>query len=126
MDLQPPLVVEKKFDSEEFDNKLKDIRNLEAQIHHQNEMYRRPLQNKRKDIIFKLLKENLKVGSFLDIGCAEGLFNDFAYKMGSDCSVGIDISEKNFFDKWSAHFRKYKQLHRSEFTKLSEDVLNNI
>ena len=38
----------------------------------------------------------------------------------------IDISEKNFFDKWSAHFRKYKQLHRSEFSKLSEDVLNNI
>ena len=38
----------------------------------------------------------------------------------------IDISEQNFFDKWSAHFRKYKQLHRSEFSRLSEDVLNNI
>ena len=83
----------KKFKTKEFDEKLKDIRNLEAQLHHQNEMYRRPLQNKRKDIILDILKNNLKGNSFLDVGCAEGLFNHYAYENGSTYSVGIDISE---------------------------------
>ena len=38
----------------------------------------------------------------------------------------IDISEKDFFDKWSSHFRNYNQLHRSDFNKLSDNILNNI
>jgi len=38
----------------------------------------------------------------------------------------IDVSEKLFFVKWSAHFRKYEQLHRFEFSKLSEIILSKI
>ena len=67
---------------------------MEAQIHHQNEMYRRPLQSKRKNIILDLIEKLVKEKSFLDVGCAEGLFNQFAYDKGANHSVGIDISEK--------------------------------
>jgi len=38
----------------------------------------------------------------------------------------IDVSEKLFFVKWSAHFRKYEQLHRFEFSKLSKIILSKI
>jgi len=38
----------------------------------------------------------------------------------------IDISEKLFFDKWSAHFRNYTQLQRLEFNKLSDLILNKL
>ena len=38
----------------------------------------------------------------------------------------VDVSEKLFFVKWSAHFRKYEQLHRYEFSKLSEIILSKI
>jgi len=38
----------------------------------------------------------------------------------------VDVSEKLFFVKWSAHFRKYEQLHRYEFNKLSEIILSKI
>ena len=38
----------------------------------------------------------------------------------------VDFSEKIFFDKWSAHFRNYKQIQRSKFATLSENILNNL
>ena len=35
----------------------------------------------------------------------------------------IDVSEKLFFDKWSAHFRNHKQLNREHFITLSDKII---
>ena len=42
-------IIEKKYLNNEFERKIVEVRKLEAQKHHQNDMYAKPLQNKRKD-----------------------------------------------------------------------------
>ena len=86
-------IKEKEYYGKDFDEKLKEVRSLEAQLHHQNEMYRRPLQNKRKDIIFSFIEKKVSGKTFLDVGCAEGLFNQHAHDKGATNSVGVDISK---------------------------------
>ena len=90
----------------DFDKKIIEVRKLEAQKHHQNDMYAKPLQNKRKDRVEIEMKNYCKGKSFYDIGCAEGLFCDLAMSYGATRSKGVDVVEeteqlfKNFGDKY--------------------------
>ena len=87
--------VDKIFLSKEFEQKIIDVRKLEAQKHHQNDMYAKPLQNKRKDAVIQLIKNHVKGKSFFDIGCAEGLFCSVAKSYGALYAAGIDaVDEK--------------------------------
>jgi len=78
----------------DFDRKIIEVRKLEAQKHHQNDMYAKPLQNKRKDRVEIEMKNYCKGKSFYDIGCAEGLFCDLAMSYGATRSKGVDIVEE--------------------------------
>jgi 2-polyprenyl-3-methyl-5-hydroxy-6-metoxy-1,4-benzoquinol methylase len=75
----------------DFDNKLKEVRRLEAQKHHQNDMYNKPLQNKRKDAVYTVLKNNVPEQKFLEVGCAEGLFCHKAMVFGALAATGVDV-----------------------------------
>ena len=49
---------DKKYLNKDFEQKILEVRNLEAQKHHQNDMYRKPLQNKRKNVVIKVMKNH--------------------------------------------------------------------
>ena len=38
----------------------------------------------------------------------------------------IDLTEQTFFNKWSAHFRNYIKIYRSNFEKLTIDIIKNL
>ncbi len=76
-----------------FKERIKLVRDLEAQKNHQEEMYSRELHRKRREIITELLKQYVYNKKFLDIGCAEGMYCGIAKKMGAQEVVGLDISK---------------------------------
>ena len=78
----------------DFDKKIIEVRKLEAQKHHKNDMYAKPLQNKMKDRVEIEMKNYCKGKSFYDIGCAEGLFCDLAMSYGATRSKGVDVVEE--------------------------------
>ncbi len=82
------------FTKPEFESKLVEVRNLESQKHHQNDMYRKPLQNKRKDAVCEIMKANMSGKTFLDVGCAEGLYCNYALEYGAKAATGIDVVPK--------------------------------
>lgn len=84
----------KAYYNKKFNEKLTEVRNLESQVHHQDAMYKGSLQSKKKDALLQIIKDNIKGKSLLDVGCAEGLFCQFALENGSSHSVGIDIGNK--------------------------------
>ncbi len=84
----------KEFTNPEFESKLVEVRNLESQKHHQNDMYSKPLQNKRKDAVCEIMKANISGKTFLDVGCAEGLYCNYALEYGAKSATGIDVVSK--------------------------------
>jgi len=38
----------------------------------------------------------------------------------------VDESEKNFFDKWTAHFRNYVRFYRKDFNLLSSEIISSL
>ena len=86
--------INKEFFNKNFLNKVIQVRKLEAQRHHQNDMYAKPLQNKRKKRVENEIKKYCVGKSFYDIGCAEGLFCDLAISFGAKIAKGVDVVEE--------------------------------
>jgi len=83
--------INKKYLSEQFDRKIIHVRKLEAQKHHQEDMYAKPLQNKRKDKVVDIMMKYCNSKTFYDIGCAEGLFCNLAMSFGAISAKGVDV-----------------------------------
>jgi len=86
-------IFDKKYLNNKFERKIVEVRKLEAKKHHQNDMYAKPLQNKRKDAIIQILKNNVEGKTFYDVGCAEGLFCNLALLYGALSAKGVDVVE---------------------------------
>ena len=76
-------------------DKIKIVRDMEGiKRDHMKTLYERPSHKKRMGLINKVLKENIKRNnSFLEIGCAEGIYCNNAKQYGYKRVVGIDISK---------------------------------
>ncbi len=93
----------KDFFQPEFIDKIKRVREFEAQRNHQEDMYRKPLQKKRAEAVELLIKENVPGKTFLEIGCAEGLFCNVAVKSGAVSSLGVDIVKEKIIRAQTAY-----------------------
>ncbi|MBN2121130.1 MAG: class I SAM-dependent methyltransferase [Candidatus Omnitrophica bacterium] len=82
------------FKNSGFEDKIKAVRSLEAQRDHQGDMYKKPLNAKRREMIKSLLKEFVKQKKFMEIGCAEGFYCGCAAEYGALSVTGIDLVAK--------------------------------
>ena len=77
----------------ELEKKINEVREREGQlIDHSAEMLKKESHRKRMELVCEYLKEILQGKSFLDIGCAEGIYCDFAEKHGASLVLGVDVS----------------------------------
>lgn len=85
-------------DSDKLSQKLKTVRELEAQRNHQDVMYSdtsvvvSSFHQKRQEAIAKILRKFAPDSKFLDIGCAEGRYCELAKSFGAKEVVGVDVS----------------------------------
>ena len=77
-----------------FKAKIAEVRDMEASRNHQSEMYKKPLQSKRKKVLKELISKYSKNKHFIEVGCAEGYFCNYALKQNALSSTGVEIAEK--------------------------------
>ncbi len=106
--------------NKELIKKINELRELEGQlIDHMEEMYKKASHRKRMRMLKNYLQKNIRGKNFLDIGCAEGGYCDFAQKNKATKVIGIDISKSKI--------RKAKEKYpKCKFRVLDENNLNKL
>lgn len=80
-------------ETNELKEKILKVRDIEAE-NHIGMMYSKSSHLVRKRALLKLMLNNMSGRSFIDIGCAEGLYCYEALKLGASSVVGIDVSQQ--------------------------------
>lgn len=106
------------------DDPLKDkilkVRDLEAEDgDHIEAMYSKPSHRERMRVILELMAKYVCGKEFLDIGCAEGLYCNEAYKLKAGTVLGLDVSSKKI--------KRARELFPGiDFRRVDSDNMSNV